>query len=141
GHFKQMHAYTLMQLTRGRIEASALPLRVPLGGLFFCRHCRRRVPATIEIPCDGDGLQCAENSQRWLPGVRYTPSRNRWRKRHLTTTTLLPIGPWTRCRLLSGMGTKNGVASYRCAGDFRTAPIPCAQTPFMSAPKPSTKSR
>ena len=50
GHFKQMHAYTLIQLARGKIEASTLPLRVPLGGLFFCRHCRRRVAATIEIP-------------------------------------------------------------------------------------------
>ena len=51
GHFKQMHAFNLIQLARGKVTAGeTLPLRVPLGGLFFCRYCRRRVPATIEIP-------------------------------------------------------------------------------------------
>ena len=50
GHFKQMHAFNLIQLARGKVTAEALPLRVPVGGLFFCRYCRRRVPATIEIP-------------------------------------------------------------------------------------------
>lgn len=51
-HFKQLHAFTLIQQIDKRADARALPLDTPIKGLFRCRSCRKRVSATILAPLD-----------------------------------------------------------------------------------------
>ena len=50
GRIRQMHAFTVMQMIATRVPERTLPLFRPIPGLFFCRHCLRRVTVTIRAP-------------------------------------------------------------------------------------------
>lgn len=41
GNFKQMHAYSAMQLLSPKRKETGVPLFRPVSGLFRCRQCRR----------------------------------------------------------------------------------------------------
>ena len=51
-HFRQLHAFKLIQQIDKRADARSLPLFMSIKDLFFCRQCRKRVSATIIAPLD-----------------------------------------------------------------------------------------
>ena len=51
-HFRQLHAFTLIQQIGKKADARALPLFTPIKDLFYCRRCRKRVTAIITAPLE-----------------------------------------------------------------------------------------
>jgi hypothetical protein len=51
-HFRQMHAYELVQLIGKKADGRALPLFTPIAGLMWCRKCKRRETVTIFAPVE-----------------------------------------------------------------------------------------
>jgi rubredoxin len=51
-HFRQLHAFRLVQQIGKKADARALPLFTPIKDFFYCRSCGKRVSATIFAPLD-----------------------------------------------------------------------------------------
>lgn len=49
-HFRQLHAFKLVQQIGSKADGRKLPLSQRIENLFFCRRCGRPVPATIIAP-------------------------------------------------------------------------------------------
>jgi hypothetical protein len=51
-HFRQLHAFKLVQQIGNKADGRALPLFEPIKDLFYCRRCKKRVTAAIIAPLD-----------------------------------------------------------------------------------------
>jgi len=49
-HFRQLHAFRLVQQIGDKADGRSLPLFSRIKNLFYCKRCRRRVTATIIAP-------------------------------------------------------------------------------------------
>jgi ssDNA-binding Zn-finger/Zn-ribbon topoisomerase 1 len=51
-HFRQLHAFRLIQRIGKKAHARKLPLWQRIENLFYCRRCRRRTPVMITAPME-----------------------------------------------------------------------------------------
>lgn len=51
-HFRQLHAFKLVQQIGDKADGRSLPLFTPIKDLFYCRQCRKRVTASIIAPVE-----------------------------------------------------------------------------------------
>ena len=51
-HFRQLHAFKLIRQIGDKADGRKLVLWERIENLFYCRQCRKRVPAMIVAPLD-----------------------------------------------------------------------------------------